>query len=134
MTRSRGIPVPASAGLASDLCWICWRQLEDYTDGEGRVYRGCPPCRAEIERLQALDQRRRRFEVMRVGAMRGAPKAVAPSRPTWPRCGKAELRHARAVARREGLVAAAKATGLNYHTLYAHAKREGWALGRGKGR
>jgi hypothetical protein len=128
VTRPRGVPVPTSAGLVSDQCWICWRPLEDYTDGEGRVYRGCEPCRLEIERLQRLEVRGRVLLVR--PSSPAVPEKLAPARVKYHQCRPGELRHARAIARREGLVVAAKATGLNYFTLYGHARREGWRVRR----
>lgn len=125
---TRPLPVLASAGQVSDRCWICWRPLTDYTGGEGRVYRGCGPCRAEIERLQG--ECRMRGPLVRRGPP--VPAEGAPSGRRCHQCGRGELRHARAVARREGLVAAAKATGLNYSTLYGHARREGWVVKDGR--
>ena len=136
---TRPVPVLVSAGQTAGLCWICWRPLEEYTDGEGRVFLGCPPCRAEIERLQVLERR------LKIGAMLegmgkagvGLPAVLeegAPSRGGYHRCRPGELRLARSIAASRGLVAAARATGLKYQTLYGHAKREGWrvkACGRG---
>jgi len=128
---TRPLPVLVSAGQTAGLCWICYGPLEEYTV-EGRVYQGCPPCRAEIERLQVLERR------LKIGAMlekmgksgAGLPGKGAPSTRGYHRCGRGELRLARSIAASRGLVAAARATGLKYRTLYGHARKGGWKVKR----
>jgi len=43
--------------MSEPWCWICHRPLLIGTDGDGREVENCPPCRAEIEALQARIER-----------------------------------------------------------------------------
>ena len=112
-------------------CWICGLPLEHYTDGDGRVYEGCPPCRIKIEtmvrRLQLLDPRshwelacRRRVYQPTVAPEPDGPPPVREIPPL--------VQMAQFVAEREGLPAAVRCTGLGYWGLRYRAKQGGWRL------
>jgi hypothetical protein len=111
-------------------CWICWRELTPYTDGEGRVAYGCKPCRREIERLQAFERRHTFTRILH--NLDRVPSVAVGSRSGTGRryhvCTRDELQRARFVAARYGLAAAARDTGIKYPTLYLRARKEHWPV------
>lgn len=128
-------PVTLSAGPRIEpvsLCWICKGPLEFWTDGDGHLDEGCTACRQKIEALQRHPGLFF-FRPMAVTAALPVPEPSGPDVVYVPcQLAPSRLKRAREIASREGMVVAARRTGVKYETVYWHAKRERWRVRDGR--
>lgn len=105
------------------------------TEGIARLAGGRQPDTAAVD-VDVVDAPRRRLKPAKKKqpALRLATKAAAPTRSGRPRRSKVDeavLARARKIAERDGLPAAADATGVAYSTLYSIKNREKWTVANG---